>query len=52
MLIVEIKGEKKDINGIYFVDEKKFNLLSDEEFLEFCKCGYLVFIYFFLMFIY
>ncbi len=31
-LTVDIKGEKKDINGIYLIDEKKLNELSDAEF--------------------
>ncbi len=47
-LTVEIKGEKKDINGIYLVDEKKLNSLSDEEFLDLRKRGYLAPIYSFL----
>jgi len=47
-LTVEIKGEKKDINGIYLVDEKKLNSLGDEEFLDLRKRGYLAPIYSFL----
>ncbi len=47
-LTLEIKGEKRDINGIYLIDEKKLNELSDEEFLEIRKRGYLAPIYSFL----
>ncbi|NMR25261.1 MULTISPECIES: SapC family protein [unclassified Pseudoalteromonas] len=47
-LTVDIKGEKKDINGIYLIDEKKLNELSDEAFLELRKRGYLAPIYSFL----
>lgn len=47
-LTVEIKGEKKDISGIYLVDEKKLNELDDEAFLELRKRGYLAPIYSFL----
>ncbi|MBS3798560.1 MULTISPECIES: SapC family protein [unclassified Pseudoalteromonas] len=47
-LTVDIKGEKKDITGIYLVDEKKLNELSDEDFLELRKRGYLAPIYSFL----
>lgn len=38
-------GKKHDLNGIYRIDEKKFNELSDEDFLELRKRGYLVPIY-------
>ena len=48
-LTVDIKGEKKDINGIYLIDEKKLNELSDADFLELRKRGYLAPIYSFLM---
>ncbi|MCF6435768.1 MULTISPECIES: SapC family protein [Pseudoalteromonas] len=47
-LTVEIKGEKKDINGIYLIDERKLNELSDEEYLELRKRGYLAPIFAFL----
>ena len=47
-LTLEIKGEKRDINGIYLIDEKKLNELSDEEFLDLRKRGYLAPIYAFL----
>ncbi len=47
-LTVEIKGEKKDINGIYLIDEKKLNELSDEDFLDLRKRGFLGPIYSFL----
>ncbi|AXQ98300.1 MULTISPECIES: SapC family protein [Pseudoalteromonas] len=47
-LTVEIRGEKKDINGIYLVDERKLNELGDEDFLELRKRGYLAPIFAFL----
>lgn len=47
-LTVEIAGEKRDINGIYLVDEKKVAELSDADFLELRKRGYLAPIYAFL----
>ena len=47
-LTLDIKGEKRDINGIYLIDEKKLNELSDEEFLELRKRGYLPPVYSFL----
>ncbi|KZN46086.1 SapC family protein [Pseudoalteromonas luteoviolacea] len=47
-LTVDIAGEKKDINGIYLVDERKLNELSDEEYLELRKRGYLAPIFAFL----
>ncbi|TMO59809.1 SapC family protein [Pseudoalteromonas aurantia] len=47
-LTVDIKGEKKDINGIYLVDERKLNELSDEAHLELRKRGYLAPIFAFL----
>ena len=40
-LTIEIDGEKRDINGIYLVDEKKLNELSDEDFLDLRKRGFL-----------
>lgn len=47
-LTLEIKGEKRDINGIYLIDEKKMNELSDEDFLDIRKRGFLPPIYSFL----
>lgn len=47
-LTVEIQGEKRDISGIYLIDEKKLNELSDADFLELRKRGYLAPIYAFL----
>ncbi|MBD1582900.1 SapC family protein [Pseudoalteromonas sp. S16_S37] len=47
-LTVEIKGDKKDINGIYLVDERKLNEMSDEDYLELRKRGYLAPIFAFL----
>ncbi|CCQ12368.1 Peptide transport system permease protein SapC [Pseudoalteromonas luteoviolacea B = ATCC 29581] len=47
-LTVEIKGEKRDINGIYLIDERKVAELSDADFLELRKRGYLAPIYAFL----
>ncbi|WP_394226450.1 SapC family protein [Pseudoalteromonas spongiae] len=47
-LTLEIKGEKRDINGIYLIDEKKLNEMADDEFLELRKRGYLPPIYSFL----
>lgn len=44
-LTVEIKGEKTQLNGLLLVDEKKLNELSDEEFLDLRKKGYLAPIY-------
>lgn len=40
-LTVEINGEKVQLNGLLLVDEKKLNELSDEEYLELRKRGYL-----------
>ncbi|MBE0362375.1 hypothetical protein PULV_a2994 [Pseudoalteromonas ulvae UL12] len=47
-LTIEINGEKRDINGIYLIDEKKLNELSDEDFLDIRKRGFLGPIYSFL----
>ncbi|SFC64885.1 SapC family protein [Pseudoalteromonas denitrificans] len=47
-LTLEIKGEKRDINGIHLIDEKKLNELSDEDFLDIRKRGFLGPIYSFL----
>ncbi len=45
VLTLNIKGEERRINGIYLVDETKVNALSDEQFLELRKNGYLTAIY-------
>ncbi len=47
-LTLDIKGEKREINGIYLIDEKKLNEMTDEEFLEIRKRGFLGPIYSFL----
>ncbi len=44
-LSLELNGEKIAINGVYLVDEKVLNALSDEDFLELRKKGYLAPIY-------
>lgn len=44
-LTVDLNGDKANIAGLYLVDEKKFNGLSDEAFLEFRKKGFLAPIY-------
>ena len=41
----ELNGEKIGINGVYLVDEKVLNSLSDEDFLELRKKGFLAPIY-------
>ncbi|WP_371377213.1 SapC family protein [Thalassotalea aquiviva] len=38
---IDINGEKIQINGIFHVDEKKLNELSDEEYLSLRKRGFL-----------
>lgn len=48
-LTVTINEEKRNINGIYMVDDKKLNELSDEAFLDLRKQGYLTAIYAHLM---
>ncbi|MCF1428059.1 MAG: SapC family protein [Shewanella sp.] len=40
-LTVEIKGEKRNINGIYLINEAKLNDLSDEQFSDLRKRGLL-----------
>ncbi|QSX32866.1 SapC family protein [Shewanella avicenniae] len=40
-LTVEVKGEKRNINGIYLIDERKLAGLSDEDFLDLRKKGLL-----------
>jgi len=40
-LTIEINGEKVQLNGLLLVDEKKLHELSDEDFLELRKRGYL-----------
>ena len=44
-LTLNIKGQERRINGIFLIDEKKLNELSDETFLELRKSGYLTAIY-------
>ena len=44
-LSLDLNGEKIAINGVYLVDEKALNSLSDEDFLELRKKGYLAPIY-------
>lgn len=45
VLTLNINGEERRINGIHLVDEVKVNELSDEQFLELRKSGYLTAIY-------
>ncbi|MFQ6370147.1 SapC family protein [Shewanella sp. YIC-542] len=40
-LTVEVKGQPRNINGIYLIDERKLASLSDEEFLDLRKRGLL-----------
>jgi len=40
-LTVDVAGEKRNINGLYLIDEQKLNQLSDEAFLELKKRGIL-----------
>ncbi|GAA0789233.1 MULTISPECIES: SapC family protein [Pseudomonadati] len=40
-LTVDVAGEKRNINGLYLIDEQKLNSLSDEDFLELKKRGLL-----------
>lgn len=40
-LTVDVAGEKRNINGLYVIDEQKLNQLSDEDFLELKKRGLL-----------
>ncbi|MEN3160235.1 SapC family protein [Alkalimonas sp. NCh-2] len=44
-LTVQINGNKREINGLFLIDEKKLNELSDEQFNELRKQGYLAPIY-------
>ena len=45
VLTLKVNGEERRINGIFLIDEKKLNELSDEVFLELRKSGYLAAIY-------
>ncbi len=45
VLTLNIKGEERRINGIYLIDETKLNELTDEQFLELRKSGFLTAIY-------
>ena len=40
-LSVDVGGDRRNINGIYLIDEAKLNALSDEDFLELKKRGLL-----------
>jgi len=40
-LTIELNGEKLNLTGLYLVDEKALNALSDEDFLILRKRGYL-----------
>jgi hypothetical protein len=44
-LTVQVNEQKREINGLYLIDEKKLNELTDEQFLELRKKGYLAPIY-------
>lgn len=44
-ITVDIKGEKRTINGIYFIDEAKLNKLGHEDFLDIKQRGLLAPIY-------
>lgn len=44
-LTVEVKGEKRNIDGILVVNETKLNELSDEDFLDMRKRGLLPMVY-------
>jgi len=44
-LSLELNGEKIAINGVYLVDEKVLNSMSEEDFLELRKRGFLAPIY-------
>lgn len=41
VLTVDVAGEKRNINGLYLIDEQKLNELADEDFLELKKRGLL-----------
>lgn len=45
VLTLNIKGEERRINGIFLIDETKLNELTDEQFLELRKSGYLTAIF-------
>ena len=45
VLTLNVNNEDRRINGIFLVDEKKLNELSDDVFLELRKNGYLAAIY-------
>jgi len=49
VLTLNVKGEERRINGIHLIDEKKLTELTDEQFLELRKNGYLTAIYAHLM---
>ncbi len=49
VLTLTINDEKRNINGIHMVDDKKLNELTDEEFSELRKLGYIPAIYAHLM---
>lgn len=40
-LTVDVAGEKRNINGLYLIDEQKLNALSDEDFLALKQRGLL-----------
>ncbi|MDB2373520.1 SapC family protein [Psychrosphaera haliotis] len=44
-LKVNLKGKELNLNGIFMVDEKKLSELSDENYLELRKKGYIAAIY-------
>ncbi|MEW6984019.1 SapC family protein [Colwelliaceae bacterium 6471] len=44
-LAMNVNGAQSQLNGVYLVDEKKLNALSDEDFLELRKRGFLAPIY-------
>ncbi len=44
-LTIDLNDEKRQINGLYLVDEKKLNSLPDADFLTLRKKGYLPAIY-------
>lgn len=44
-LTVHVNEQKREINGLYLIDEKKLNELTDEQYLDLRKKGYLAPIY-------
>ena len=44
-LNIELNGQKRQLSGVYIIDERKLNDLSDEDFLAMKKRGYLSPIY-------